>query len=147
MNSKRLENLQLQLDQIKKKIKKEKDELYKKNIAPLLKSYEGKYFIFKDNSYSYSKNKNDYWDVYRKLIKVIFDDSNFCMGIIEDHSVDCYGQINHSITKTTINFKNIPEYIWLGWEEISEQKYDKAIKKILVEIKTKNKLINTIYYD
>ena len=50
------------------KLREEQCKKYK--VPKLKKKYLNKYFIYRDNSYSFPSKKSDYWNVYYKVIEI-----------------------------------------------------------------------------
>lgn len=123
-----IEQLDEEIDsmiQKKCKLQEEYFKLYK--LDDIKKKYLNKYYIYIDNSYSFPKEKSDYWNVYYKVIDV---DENGGITALELQK-DKYGTITSK--KTTIGIDS------LNLEEITEKEYIMETSKILKELQERYK--------
>jgi len=134
------EELQKQLDEIKKQ---EEKELVDKHY-PEFKKFEGKCFKMRNN-YSLPEVPSDYWWLYKKVVKIKKEDIYFskCKTLKVLSYYDGYSFQTDKHGRITIN-KNEQGYIHGLGEEITEKEFNDAWDKMIVCLEKLKEVIDTI---
>jgi len=110
---------------------------------PRLKKMLGQCYVYRNNSYSCPDKKNDYWNIFRKIIDWVDTKERGFHFIYEEFQIDRDGKIAFYVD-------NVAPYLnkewwnvavpFSGFQKIAEKEYNIEKLRMLEEIKTQTKM-------
>ena len=147
--NKELEKLYKEEAKIKAEIYKIENEEIEKKQKPLLKKMVGKCFIYHKNCYSCPNKPSDYWDTFRKILEWIDPKEQGFHFIYEEFQTDKYGKVSWIIDETPIYFNKEwwDKNPFVGFKEITKQRYEKEKTKMIAEMSSHAKMKKVLNYN
>lgn len=95
-------------------------ELFLKKTLPALEKLIGKTFVYRRTCYSMAEKPSDYWDTFRKILRVVINDGAAWL-VYEEALVDAHGA---ATIKTDTDYVNNRVGFGAGWEPCESSEYE-----------------------
>ena len=108
---------------------------FKNELAPKITSHIGKTFAYRKNCYSCPSDPSDYWDVFRRLVKVSFDEYHAWVTF-QEVQIDSAGIPQITLAVDLISSRDAFPKLETGWKPCLVAEFDAAYNLAMDEFNT-----------
>jgi hypothetical protein len=102
-------------------------EHFLKKALPALEKLVGRYFVYRKTCYSCPEKHTDYWDVFRRVLRIVVNDGAAWI-VYEEASIDSRGC---ATIRTGSEFVNNRDGFGSGWQACEPREFSRQYAKTL----------------
>jgi hypothetical protein len=124
-----VESIEGQIEELRLRKNKIEDAEFNAKTVPAIRAFLGQTFVYRNNSYSCPSSASDYWDVFRKVVRVLSSDGAAWL-VYEECQIDRNGRPSLAIESYYARTAEMGS----GWKPCTVKEYEKMRAQVVAAI-------------